>query len=251
MNSLPSWNASDTSLCLALTPPGEPGCPQRIRKAIFVGDLVDRGPGVVQVLKLVMGMAADGAGLCVAGNHESKLLRKLWGRNVQVSHGLAESLAQLDAEPAEFRQQVAAFLDGLISHYVLDDGELVVAHAEIKTEYQGRASARVRDFCLYGETTGETDEFGLPVRADWAAGYRGRAMVVYGHTPVVEPGWVNGTINIDTGCVFGGRLTALRYPEKELVSVPASRVYYEPARPLAAPPGCSHRYRRGAGREPS
>ena len=202
------------------------------RKAVFVGDLVDRGPGVAKVLKLVMDMEAQGSALCVAGNHESKLSRKLRGRNVQVSHGLAESLAQLELESPAFRQRVDQFLDGLISHYVLDDGGLVVAHAGMKTEYQGRASARVRDFCLYGETTGETDEFGLPVRSNWAADYRGRAMVVYGHTPVVEPAWLNGTINVDTGCVFGGKLTALRYPEKELVSVPAARVYYEPAKPL-------------------
>ena len=200
---------------------------------MFVGDLVDRGSGVVKVLRLVMSMMAEGSALCVAGNHESKLARKLQGRNVQVTHGLAESLAQLDAESPEFREQVLAFLDGLISHYVLDDGDLVVAHAGIKSEYQGRASARVRDFCLYGETTGEKDEFGLPIRANWAADYRGRATVVYGHTAVVEPTWLNRTINIDTGCVFGGNLTALRYPEKELVSVPAARVYYEPVRPLA------------------
>ena len=202
------------------------------RKAVFVGDLVDRGPGVARVIRLVMDMVSDGAALCVAGNHESKLVRKLRGRNVQISHGLAESLEQLEAEPTEFRQQAEAFLDGLISHYVLDDGNLVVAHAGMKPEYQGRASSRVRDFCLYGETTGETDEFGLPVRYNWAAEYRGRAAVVYGHTPVAEPGWLNNTINIDTGCVFGGKLTALRYPEQELVSVPAARVYYEPARPL-------------------
>ncbi len=203
------------------------------RKAVFVGDLVDRGPDITKVLGLVMAMVADGAALCVAGNHEAKLIRKLRGRNVQVAHGLAESLAQLEKEPPEFRQRAVAFLDGLISHYVLDDGDLVVAHAGMRAEYLGRASARVRDFCLYGETTGETDEFGLPVRAEWADGYRGQAMVVYGHTPVVEPAWLNRTINIDTGCVFGGRLTALRYPEKELVSVPAARVYHEPARPLA------------------
>ena len=202
------------------------------RKAVFLGDLVDRGPGVARVIRLVMDMVGDGAALCVAGNHESKLVRKLRGRNVQISHGLAESLEQLETEPTEFRQQAEAFLDGLISHYVLDDGNLVVAHAGMKPEYQGRASARVRDFCLYGETTGETDEFGLPVRYNWAAEYRGRAAVVYGHTPVAEPAWLNNTINIDTGCVFGGKLTALRYPEQELVSVPAARVYYEPARPL-------------------
>ena len=203
------------------------------RRVLFVGDLVDRGPAVAKVLNLAMSMTADGTALCVAGNHEAKLVRKLQGRKVRISHGLAATLAQLEAESPEFQQRAAAFLDGLISHYVLDDGNLVVAHAGLKADYQGRASARVRDFCLYGETTGETDEFGLPVRADWAAAYRGQAMVVYGHTPVVEPAWLNRTINIDTGCVFGGRLTALRYPEKELVSVAAARVYCEPVRPVA------------------
>ncbi|MFL5803130.1 MAG: polynucleotide kinase-phosphatase, partial [Roseiflexaceae bacterium] len=205
------------------------------RKAIFLGDLVDRGPNVPGVLRLAMAMVAAGHALAVPGNHDVKLVKKLRGRDVQVAHGLAETLAQLDAEPSAFREQVAAFLDGLISHYMLDDGRLVVAHAGLREELQGRASSKVRDFALYGETTGETDEFGLPIRYNWAAEYRGKATVVYGHTPVPEPEWLNQTINIDTGCVFGGRLTALRYPERELVSVPAGQVYAEPARPLQAP----------------
>ena len=205
------------------------------RRAFFVGDLVDRGPDIPGVLRRVMGMVAEGTALAVAGNHEDKLLRALRGRKVKVSHGLAQSLEQLDAEPEEFRAQVVDFLDALVSHYVLDDGQLVVAHAGMKEAYQGRASARVRAFALYGETTGEVDDLGLPVRYPWADDYRGRAMVVYGHTPVPEPRWVNDTICVDTGCVFGGRLTALRYPEKELVSVPALRVHYQSARPLAEP----------------
>lgn len=211
----------------AVPPPG--------RKAIFLGDLVDRGPGVTQVLRLVMNMTADGTAFCVPGNHDMKLLKKLRGRDVQLKHGLAESLAQLEAEPPDFRKQVADFIDDLVSHYVLDDGALVVAHAGMKEDMQGRGSGAVRNFALFGETTGETDEYGLPVRYNWAAEYRGRAMVVYGHTPVSEPQWLNRTINIDTGCVFGGRLTALRYPEKELVSVPAHREYYAPAKPLNRP----------------
>src|SRR5215472_17618189 len=206
------------------------------RRAIFLGDLVDRGPDTPGVLRLVIGMVAGGDALCVPGNHEDKLLRAMRGRNVKVSHGLAESLAQLAAEPEEFTDEVAAFLDGLVSHYVLDSGRLVVAHAGLREEMHGRASAAVRAFALYGETTGETDEFGLPVRYPWAQDYRGKAAVVYGHTPVPEAVWVNNTICIDTGCVFGGRLTALRYPERELVSVPAQRVYYQPARPLTRTP---------------
>jgi protein phosphatase len=206
------------------------------RKAIFLGDLVDRGPKTPAVLRLVMAMAAAETALCVPGNHDAKLLRKLRGREVKISHGLAETLAQLAEEPPEFSAQVAGFIDGLISHYLLDDGKLVVAHAGMKHEMQGRGSGRVRDFALYGETTGETDEFGLPVRYNWAADYRGPATVVYGHTPVPAPEWLNNTINIDTGCVFGGRLTALRYPERELVAVPARATYAQPSRPLYPPP---------------
>jgi protein phosphatase len=202
------------------------------RTAIFVGDLVDRGPATPAVLRLVMGMAADGTGLSVAGNHEVKLVRALRGRDVTTGHGLAESLAQLAAEPEGFAIEAASFLDRLLGHVVLDDGKLVVAHAGLPEAMHGRASAAVRAFALYGDTNGETDEFGLPVRYPWAQDYRGRAMVVYGHTPVPESEWVNGTICLDTGCVFGGKLTALRYPERDLVSVPAARVYYQPARPL-------------------
>lgn len=202
------------------------------RKAIFLGDLADRGPSSPAVLRLVMSMVEQGAALCVPGNHDIKLMRKLNGRDVRITHGLAETLAQLEREPTEFHVEVARFVDGLVSHYVLDGGKLVVAHAGLKEELQGRASARVREFALYGETTGETDEFGLPVRYDWAADYRGKAAVVYGHTPVPEAVWINRTICIDTGCVFGGKLTALRYPEQELVQVAARKTYYEPARPL-------------------
>ena len=208
------------------------------RRAVFVGDLVDRGPDTPGVLRLVMGMVTAGTAFCVSGNHEAKLLRALRGRNVKVNHGLAESLAQLARETDEFRAGVERFIDGLISHYVLDGGRLVVAHAGLIEAYHGRASGRVREFCLYGQTTGETDEYGLPVRYPWAQEYRGRAMVLYGHTPVPQAEWLNNTLCLDTGCVFGGRLTALNYPERSVVSVPAARVYYAPARPFpAASPG--------------
>ncbi len=202
------------------------------RTAIFVGDLVDRGPMSPSVLKLVMTMCRQGTARCVPGNHDVKLLRKLDGRDVRLTHGLPETLAQLEAEPAEFVTDVQRFIRGLVSHYVLDAGRLVVAHAGMKEAYQGRASRRVRDFALYGETTGETDEFGLPVRYNWAADYRGPATVVFGHTPIPAAEWLNRTICIDTACVFGGELTALRYPEKELVQVPARKAYYEPVRPV-------------------
>jgi protein phosphatase len=208
----------------AVPPPG--------RTAVFVGDLVDRGPDSPGVLRLVMGMVAAGHALAVPGNHESKLVRALQGRDVPVSHGLEETLTQLAAETPEFRAEVERFCHSLVSHLVLDEGRLVVAHAGLVEKYHGRASARVRSFALYGDTTGETDEFGLPVRYPWAQEYRGAATVLYGHTPTPEPEWVNNTMCLDTGAVFGGKLTALRYPEKEIVQVPAQRVWYEPVKPF-------------------
>lgn len=216
------------------------------RRAVFVGDLVDRGPDSLGVLRLVMGMVAAGHALMVPGNHEAKLVRALDGRAVQTSHGLAGTLEQLAGESDAYRREVRDFLDGLVAHLVLDEGRLVVAHAGLKEAFHNRASGRVRSFALYGDTTGETDEYGLPVRLPWADDYRGRAMVLYGHTPTPEPVWVNGTLCLDTGCVFGGHLTALRYPEKEVVQVPAERVWYEPARPF--PPAGSRA--QGGRRDP-
>ncbi|MFF0401671.1 polynucleotide kinase-phosphatase [Streptomyces sp. NPDC005248] len=205
------------------------------RTAVFVGDLVDRGPDSPGVLRRVMSMVSAGDALCVPGNHENKLGRYLKGRKVQHTHGLAETIEQLDREDAQdpaFREQVREFIDGLVSHYVLDGGKLVVCHAGLPEKYHGRTSGRVRSHALYGDTTGETDEFGLPVRYPWAEDYRGRAAVVYGHTPVPSTSWVNNTLCLDTGAVFGGRMTALRWPERELVDVPAEKVWYEPTKPL-------------------
>jgi protein phosphatase len=201
--------------------------PPEGRKAVFLGDLTDRGPDAPGVLRLVMDMTAAGVALCLPGNHDDKLLRKLKGRNVKIAHGLDLTLQQLEREPDGFADRVISFLDGLRSHYVFDDGKLVVAHAGLLEEYQGRSSRTVRDFALYGEVTGETDDEGFPVRGDWPVRYRGSATVVYGHTAVAEPEWLNNTIDIDTGCVFGGRLTALRWPERELISVPAKQIYYD------------------------
>ncbi|QNP69646.1 polynucleotide kinase-phosphatase [Streptomyces roseirectus] len=202
------------------------------RTAVFVGDLVDRGPDSPGVLRRVMSMVKSGNALCVPGNHENKYGRHLKGRKVQHTHGLAETIAQMDGQSEEFLAEVREFIDGLVSHYVLDGGKLVVCHAGLPERYHGRTSGRVRSHALYGDTTGETDEFGLPVRYPWAEEYRGSAAVVYGHTPVPEATWLNNTICLDTGAVFGGKLTALRWPERQLVDVPAEKVWYEPTRPL-------------------
>lgn len=206
--------------------------PDSRRRAVFLGDLVDRGPAILETLRIVRNMVQAGRGYCVIGNHDDKLARWLDGRAVNVGQGLETSVAELEPLAPEDKAEIRTFLAGLPAHYVFDGGRLVAAHAGLIEAMQGRSVPAVRAFCLYGETTGETDEHGLPVRGNWAAKYRGQAAVVYGHTPVAEPEWVNNTLNIDTGAVYGRRLTALRYPERELVSVPAERQYATRARPI-------------------
>lgn len=200
--------------------------------AVFVGDLVDRGPNSPEVLRLVMDMVEQEVALCVSGNHDDKLYRKLMGRNVQVRHGLELTMAQLENYDQAFILRVREFLGHLPHHIILDEGRLVVAHAGLEERLHGRHSKSVRDLCLYGPTTGETDSYGLPIRLDWAAEYSGVAVVVYGHTPVREPRWKNNTINIDTGCVFGGKLTALTYPDHILTTVEAFDTYADSIRPF-------------------
>ena len=202
------------------------------RTAVFVGDFTDRGPDNVRTLLVVMAMVRSGAALTVLGNHDDKLLRALQGAPVKISNGLDRTLQELSAAGEEMQTLVREFLDGLPSHLILDGGGLVVAHAGLPLEFHGIDSPRARDVALFGTPTGQRDAFGLKVLADWAHAYKGDALVVWGHLPVAEAVWVGNTINIDTGCVHGGSLTALRYPERELVSVPAARVYSAPIKPL-------------------
>lgn len=202
------------------------------RKIVFVGDLVDRGPKSPEVLKLVMNLIKQERAYCVLGNHDSKLYRKLNGANVQVQHGLETTMEQLEGEPESFLEELKVFLEGLASHYVFDEGKLVVAHAGLKEKLHGRESPRIKDLAMFGPTTGKLDERGLPERLKWHTEYEGAALVVYGHTPQKRAKFVNNTINIDTGCVYGGKLTAFRYPEREIVEVEAKQTYYEALRPL-------------------
>jgi len=223
------WSGVPGAPVVDVTPPAG-------RTAVFVGDLVDRGPRSPDVLRIAMSMVASGAALAVPGNHDAKCLRWLDGRDVKPTHGLDRTIAQFEHETDAFRGSVGAFFKSLPIYLWLDGGRLAVAHAGIREEMLGRTSGEVRHFCLYGETSGETDEFGLPIRYHWAAEYRGRTAIVYGHTPVPVADWVNRTICIDTGCCFGGNLSALRWPEREIVSVAAERVYTVPVRPFGHPP---------------
>lgn len=223
------WRGAPGAISVDVTPPAG-------RRAVFVGDLIDRGPRSPDVLRIVMSMLGAGTGFVVPGNHDVKFTRWLDGKDVKPSHGLDRTIEQFGKEAKAFHAEVRAFYSDLPVYLWFDDGRLAVAHAGIKDEMLGRLSGEIRRFCLYGETSGETDKFGLPIRYHWAAEYRGRTSVVYGHTPVPDADWVNSTICIDTGCCFGGKLTALRWPEREIVTVPAADVYTMPVRPFGHPP---------------
>jgi protein phosphatase len=193
---------------------------------------VDRGPDSVRTLLIAMAMVHAGTALAVPGNHDDKLLRALKGVSVKMNNGLDRTMQELQAAGSDVQALVREFLGSLPSHLVLDRGNLVVAHAGLPEELQGVDSPHARDAALFGTPTGERDAYGIKVLVDWAHAYKGTALVVWGHLPVARAVWVGNTIDIDTGCVHGGRLTALRYPERELVSVPAERVYSTPIKPL-------------------
>lgn len=202
------------------------------RHLVIAGDLVDRGPAILETVDVVMAMVAAGDASAVVGNHDDKLLRWLRGRPVKVSTGLEASIREVESRPEAYRRPLEEFLASLPSHLVLDEGQLVVAHAGMPERLHGVESEKSRDFGMYGAVREGRDQWGFPIRLDWAAEYSGTARVAYGHTPVVTPVWWNRTIDIDTGCVFGNSLTALRYPELELVSVPARQVYQEKGGPF-------------------
>jgi protein phosphatase len=203
---------------------------------VFVGDFVDRGPGSPDVMRLLMAMVSSGAALAVIGNHDDKFRRWLGGRSVRLTHGLEQTVAQFGSEPAEFHAEVGQFIAALPYCLWLDGGRLAVAHAGIAQHMIGTDTPKARAFCLYGDTDGETDAHGLALRYDWAQRHRGPSKIIYGHTPVPNAEWRLDTLCIDTACCFGGSLTALRWPENELVSVPAARAYAELRRPLGHPP---------------
>ncbi|WP_046175368.1 bis(5'-nucleosyl)-tetraphosphatase PrpE [Domibacillus indicus] len=199
------------------------------RNLAFVGDLTDRGPDSVRVMDMVCRLFEEQGALYVPGNHCNKLYRYFLGNNVQKTHGLETTVAELDSMPADeyrlLRKRFLSMYEDSPLYQVLDHDKLVIAHAGIRADYIGRADSRVKTFVLYGDITGEKHPDGSPVRRDWAKKYKGDAYIVYGHTPVKEPRKVGKTINIDTGCVFGGKLTGFRWPECETVSAESKQPF--------------------------
>lgn len=195
----------------------------------FVGDLTDRGPHSLQVIEVVYDLIQAEKGIYAPGNHCNKLYRFFLGRNVSITHGLETTVAEYKALPpkgqASIRKKFISLYENNPLYQTVDQGRLIIAHAGIREDFIGRYDKKVQTFVLYGDITGKTHPDGYPIRRNWAKHHSGSAIIVYGHTPVKAPVVQNNTYNIDTGCVFGGKLTALRYPELEFSSVPSSMPY--------------------------
>jgi protein phosphatase len=198
----------------------------------FVGDLTDRGPESLKVIEIVWQLVIkEKLAYYTPGNHCNKLYRFFQGNKVQVTHGLETTAAEYESlyknEQQSIRKKFIQLYETAPLYLVLEQQKLIIAHAGIKQEYIGQTNGKVKQFVLYGDITGKKNPDGTPVRRDWAKVYNGDACIVYGHTPVKEPRIIHNTYNIDTGAVFGGMLTALRYPEMELVSVPSTMPYIQ------------------------
>ncbi len=201
------------------------------RIPVFVGDLTDRGPASIKTIHLVYKLVQDEKGRYVPGNHCNKLYRYFLGNPVKHQHGLETTVAEYEALPKEekamVRKRFMELYEQAPLYDILVEVNAVVAHAGIKEEMIGRTDKRTETFVFYGDITGKTDEHGFPERRDWALHYSGEKWIVYGHTPVRKPRFRNKTVNIDTGCVFGGMLTAFRLPEERIVSVPSKQPFIE------------------------
>lgn len=197
------------------------------RMLAFVGDLTDRGPQSLKIVEIIYELSVKrNLAYYVPGNHCNKLYRYFLGNKVQVTHGLETTVAEFQALSPKQQQEIRGKFIKLYEHaplyHQLDQNRLIIAHAGIRQDYIGKFNSKVKTFVLYGDISGEKHPDGSPVRRDWALNYSGPACIVYGHTPVPDVRIINNTYNIDTGAVFGGKLSALRYPEKEVISVPSS-----------------------------
>ena len=196
------------------------------RSIAFVGDAMDRGPHSLQTIELMFRLQDEKRLIYSPGNHCNKLYRYVKGNKIQLQYGIETTVAELNSLSnkgrIKFKERYIEFYEALPLYYSFDNESLIIAHAGITEDLIGtNYTKKLRSFVLYGDVTGETLPNGRPLRRDWAKQYTGEAFIVYGHTPVEHARFINNTVNIDTGCVFGGRLSALRYPEKEIVSVPS------------------------------
>ncbi|MDM5234548.1 polynucleotide kinase-phosphatase [Lysinibacillus pakistanensis] len=205
------------------------------RRFVSVGDIMSRGPKSIKTMEFFERHIERGLAFMTDSNHGWKIARWLDGRNVSLHHG--DELVEAEfmdyentyggAQTAALKARLAKCLLAAPSHYVLMNKGLasaVVTHAGIRDRYIGKQSSRISDFCRYGDVQ-ELNISGKPIRNDWFTEHQTSQLIIWGHDPKINPLKQNHTLNIDQGVVFGGQLTAFRYPEQTIISVNAYKNY--------------------------
>ncbi len=199
---------------------------------ISVGDNVDRGDYNLKTLDLCIELFNEGKFIEVQSNHMDKFVRWLKGSNVKISYGMQKTVDEFLNLPKTIQEQYRKKIIEYYSSaplYVIVNKETVIAHAGIKDDMIGKTGKKVKSFVLYGQTTGRYTPEGFPERLDWTKERKLKAnspKIVYGHVVFQKPYINNKCYGIDTGCVFGNKLTAYIPQIDTFEFVKAKKTYY-------------------------
>jgi len=188
-------------------------------RVVAVGDLVVKGEKNREVLDRFID---DRRFSSVIGNHD-RVLRQSWrGEPVRLTKAQRKTQTELNSNRARY----AAYLKSL--RYTIDLGSHLVVHAGVRpgVRLDRQMAADMTQIRTMG--TNPASRKGVP----WYKVYRGKKIVLFGHWPAAAPRVAPRAIGLDTGCVYGGRLTAFIIEAAEFVSVPARRAYEPPRRQL-------------------
>lgn len=199
------------------------------RKILSLGDIMSRGPRSLDSLLFFEAHIKAGLAYMIDSNHGWKIARWLDGRKVTLAHGderVEEEFLDYERQHGSLatnrlKERIKNILLDAPSHYVIQDkgsSVAVAVHAGIRDDYIGKQSPKIADYCRYGPVVG-VQRNGKPKRGDWTIHHHSPELIIWGHDPRPVALEVQRTINIDQGAVFGGDLTALRLPSKEIVQV--------------------------------
>ena len=183
-------------------------------KLIFVGDLINKGPQSRKVLEIVTKLKA----ICLLGNHELGFLKYLESNQFPRRSQFEEVITDLGHDLPKWR----AWMKGLPTFYETE--QFLIVHAGIipgvkVQDIPANIITRVRTWDGSGKDLNNKKD------PPWYDFYAGDKLIVYGH-------WANqgllireNTIGLDSGCVWGGALTAVILPERKIVQVKSKRAY--------------------------